>query len=260
MNAMGSQMGQMNAMGNYTPMSNLPKMHMMEGNYPPPPMPVYYDPSQPYDFAPPQSNPPSEPYDNRYGNWRDPSESKAPLMMNPPIPPMHFDMRPPIHHDYPPQPPKNSLPPESFPQQQQPLPPQVNVVQRISGIVKSQLSYLQSIMLYADRKTQEERNKKERERDRSRSRSRDRAPRPPQRFHREWNCIKCAFLNFDFRDRCKRCNEAKPEGQQQPPRIDRPEGGRGYIPGPDDWRCNKCGNINYARRLECHRCRMPRNK
>lgn len=71
------------------------------------------------------------------------------------------------------------------------------------------------------------------------------------RFHREWNCIKCAFLNFDFRDRCKRCNEPKPaESQQQPPPMGRPEsGGRGYVPGPDDWRCNKCGNINYARRL-----------
>jgi hypothetical protein len=104
--------------------------------------------------------------------------------MNPPIPPpltpMHYDMRQPMHHDsYQPQPKS-----EGFPQQQgQQTQPQVNVVQRISGIVKSQLSYLQSIMLYADRKTQDEKNKKERER--SRSRSRDRPVRnPPQRFHR----------------------------------------------------------------------------
>jgi hypothetical protein len=66
MSAMGgSQMGtmggsQMGAMGSYPPISNLPKMHMLDGSYPPPPMPVYYDPSQPYDFVPPQQqNPPS---------------------------------------------------------------------------------------------------------------------------------------------------------------------------------------------------------
>lgn len=91
--------------------------------------------------------------------------------MNPPLPPgmPHYDMRPPMHHEpYPPQPQTlkgNMQPPEGFQPQQQPppsLPPQVNVVQRISGIIKSQLSYLQSIMLYADRRTQEERNKKER--------------------------------------------------------------------------------------------------
>lgn len=69
----------------------------------------------------------------------------------------HFDVRPPMHHDpYPPQIPKNSLQPDNFnPPQTGPIQaPQVNVVQRISGIVKSQLSHIQSIMLYADRKTQ----------------------------------------------------------------------------------------------------------
>jgi len=33
--------------------------------------------------------------------------------------------------------------------------PQVNVVQRIAGIIKSQLSFLQSVMMYADKKTYE---------------------------------------------------------------------------------------------------------
>lgn len=96
------------------------------------------------------------------------------MMMNPPLPsPIgampHYEMRPPMHHEpYPPQqqPLKGGMqPPEGFQSQQQqppPLPPQVNVVQRISGIIKSQLGYLQSIMLYAERRTQEEKNKKER--------------------------------------------------------------------------------------------------
>lgn len=48
--------------------------------------------------------------------------------------------------------------------------PQVNVVQRISGLIKSQLNSLQGILAYVDKKTHEERMK----RDRSRSRSRDR--------------------------------------------------------------------------------------
>jgi hypothetical protein len=148
-------------MSNYPPISNLNKMHL-EG-YNPPPMPVYYDGPQPYEFAPPQPpNPGSEGgYDNRFSNWREVSEPKNTILMNPTIPPLnslsHYDVRQSMHHDpYPPQPPKTSIQSENFNSAQpgQIQGPQVNVVQRISGIVKSQLSFIQSIMLYADRKTQ----------------------------------------------------------------------------------------------------------
>ena len=118
-------------------------------------------------------------------------------------------------------------------------------MQRIAGIVKSQQSALHSILSYVDKKTGEERVRRERSRSRSREQER-------KREHREWNCVKCNFLNFDFRDRCKRCNEGKPSER---------EGGHGpktYVPGPDDWRCLKCNNINYARRTECHRCHAPK--
>jgi hypothetical protein len=87
------------------------------------------------------------------------------------------------------------------------------VVQRLAGIIKSQLAVLQSAMIYADKKTYEERLKKERSRSRSRDRGRrhSREREHHHREHREWNCPKCAFLNFDFRDRCKRCNDPKPD-------------------------------------------------
>lgn len=38
---------QMSSMPNYPPIPPMPKMHMLDSNYPPP-MPLYYDPSQPY--------------------------------------------------------------------------------------------------------------------------------------------------------------------------------------------------------------------
>lgn len=128
--------------------------------------------------------------------------------------------------------------------------PPVNVVQRISGLIKSQLSQLRSILSYADKKTHEERLKKERER----SRSREKHERRKER--REWDCPKCSYLNFDFRDRCKKCNEQKPQKEDKEARDSM--GGRSYVPGPEDWRCLKCSNINYARRTACHRCHAPR--
>jgi len=82
----------------------------------------------------------------------------------------HFDTRQPMHHDPYPQN-KGGMPVDNF-QPNQPQAPQVNVVQRLAAIVKSQLGHLQMIMQYADRKTQEEKNKKERSRSKSRDRSR----------------------------------------------------------------------------------------
>lgn len=93
--------------------------------------------------------------------------------LGPPPPSMvsHFDTRQPMHHD--PYPQNKGMPVDNFQSnQQQPQAPQVNVVQRLAAIVKSQLGHLQMIMQYADRKTQEEKNKKERSRSKSRDRSR----------------------------------------------------------------------------------------
>lgn len=77
------------------------------------------------------------------------------------VPPMqHYDARPSnIQDSYQSGGIKPSHPSESYPQNQQntvaPQPlPQVNIVQRISAIIKSQLPMLQSTMLYAERKTQ----------------------------------------------------------------------------------------------------------
>ncbi len=92
--------------------------------------------------------------------------------LGPPPPSMvsHFDTRQPMHHD-PYAQNKGGMPVDNF-QPNQPQAPQVNVVQRLAAIVKSQLGHLQMIMQYADRKTQEEKNKKERSRSKSRDRSR----------------------------------------------------------------------------------------
>jgi hypothetical protein len=117
--------------------------------------------------------------------------------MGPPPSNIPFERGPSSHVEY---------PKEPFVMGQSGPPPQLNVVQRISAMIKSQLPQLQAVLAYADRKTNEERQKK----DRSRSRSRERQPRP----HREWNCAKCGYLNFDFRDRCKKCNDVKPDGSR----------------------------------------------
>jgi hypothetical protein len=222
----------------YPPEHSLPKPH-------PDPyasVPLYYEPQNPYEY-PHNPNPPTENYDRPYPpSWGRESEPKMMSSMAP-SPHSHYDPRMPHSEYVPPKPMTDSYGPVGGP-----LGPQVNVVQRISGLIKSQLSMLQGILSYVDKKTNEERQK----RDRSRSRSRDRERPERRREHREWNCVKCNFLNFDFRDRCKKCNEAKPEGAGPPPKV--------YVPGPEDWRCPKCNNINYARRTECHRCHIPRGK
>jgi hypothetical protein len=46
--------------------------------------------------------------------------------------------------------------------------PQMNIVQRLSGIIKSQLNVLQGIMRYTEKKSTEEKQKRERSRSRSR--------------------------------------------------------------------------------------------
>lgn len=187
-------------------------MHKMHVDpYAGPLPPIYYDQVQPnaYDYL--QNPNPPENYEQRgYPQWKEQSEPKGPMppmlggmgpspMGNPGM--GHYENRPmppaPVHGDYP------MMKPPSEPYLVSNIQnPPVNVVQRISGIIKSQLRDLQSILSYAEKKTNEERLKKERSRSRSRERERMRG----QREHREWNCPKCAFLNFDFRDRCKKCN------------------------------------------------------
>lgn len=248
---------------------SMPKMHLDNYQSTLPPNYEYLQNNNSYDFMPTGNNsgPPPVPdnFDRSYPipppNWRDPSESSKPMSMgninmaNTSNQSMnntnsgHFDMRGMQgHSEY--QSSKNMG--ESFVHQSN-NPPQINVVQRISGLIKSQLSMLQSILVYVEKKTIEERQKKER----SRSRSRDKDEK--KREHKEWICPKCKFLNFDFRDECKKCNESKPVDRNKSEKGSYPVP-KNYVPNPEDWRCVKCSNINYARRTECHRCRTPKGR
>ena len=140
-----------------------------------PSIPMYYDhlQQQPYEY--PNNNTPgqqtSDNFEGRY-NWREVSEAKAimmsmgnsmpnmPNMSNMPnmpnlpnMPSMPiYDSRSSQHHHemFAAQPKPN----ESYLGPQPPqFQPQINVVQRISGIVKSQLSFLQSAMHFVEIKS-----------------------------------------------------------------------------------------------------------
>jgi hypothetical protein len=71
----------------------------------------------------------------------------------PPIPISHYD-RPPMHEGYQMKP-MSSIVQDSFSQPSANTMPQVNIVQRISTIIKPQLSFLKAIMMFADKKTYE---------------------------------------------------------------------------------------------------------
>ncbi|KAI3792044.1 hypothetical protein L2E82_05913 [Cichorium intybus] len=77
----------------------------------------------------------------------------------------------------------------------------------------------------------------------------------------DWNCRSCQHLNFQRRDSCQRCGEARHGGGGGG------FGGRGSInasafgfTGPDvrpgDWYCNvgNCGAHNFASRSSCFKC------
>lgn len=182
---------------------------------------------------PPQSQPPA--YDKYYGKgWGEPSEPK-----------------------------QYSAGPSSEQQ------PSITLLQRLSALIKSQLPHLQGMSMgVTDYRRPHDDLYRRRSRSRSRDRDRDRNRRSPPQMRRrdnsrspprlpmssggggnssggmDWLCPKCSFSNYEWRDRCKRCNESK--------------AAKNFMPGPEDWRCNKCNNINYARRLECNRCKAPR--
>lgn len=123
--------------------------------------------------------------------------------------------------------------------------PQLNVVQRISNLIKSQLPRPQAIMSQVPSKYNSRvQLPSKRHHSRSRSRSKERNRKNSDSSH-DWLCRKCSFSNFDWRDNCKKCNEPRPS--------------RSFVPGPEDWKCPKCGNINYARSRECNRCKRPKS-
>lgn len=127
------------------PHPSIHKLHIDPYSNPLPPL--YYDPVQPntYDYL--QNNNPPETYEQRpYSQWREQSEPKGPMPpMNPSMGPSpivapgmgHYESRPippPPHGDY--QISKQSGEPYLMSSLHN---PPVNVVQRISGIIKSQL-------------------------------------------------------------------------------------------------------------------------
>jgi hypothetical protein len=150
----------------YPPEHSLPKPHPDHYSSLPP---HYYEPQNNGFEYPPNNNPPDN-YDRSYPPpvWGRESEPKIMSSMAP-SPHSHYDPRM-THQDFvPPKPIGEAYGVPPVGPVPVPVGPQVNVVQRISGLIKSQLSVLQGILSYADKKTIEERQKKER----SRSRSRD---------------------------------------------------------------------------------------
>ncbi|KAF7830271.1 zinc finger Ran-binding domain-containing protein 2-like [Senna tora] len=81
----------------------------------------------------------------------------------------------------------------------------------------------------------------------------------------DWNCRSCNYLNFQRRESCQRCGEARLGGDFGG------FGGRGsssssfaFTTGPDvrpgDWYCTvaNCGAHNFASRSSCFKCGAPK--
>ncbi|KAL5559306.1 hypothetical protein UlMin_035517 [Ulmus minor] len=78
----------------------------------------------------------------------------------------------------------------------------------------------------------------------------------------DWNCRSCNHLNFQRRDSCQRCGEARPGERSVEYGSFGGRGGSsfGFSTGPDvrpgDWYCTagNCGAHNFASRSNCYKC------
>ena len=88
------------------------------------------------------------------------------------------------------------------PQQTHYIPPPMTVVQRISGIIKSQYPMLQAIMSRVSSSkyncVQIAEPKRHQALSRSRSRSKERRRKGSDPSH-DWLCRRCSFSNYDWR-------------------------------------------------------------
>ncbi|XP_065850771.1 putative RNA-binding protein involved in heterochromatin assembly [Euphorbia lathyris] len=75
----------------------------------------------------------------------------------------------------------------------------------------------------------------------------------------DWNCRSCQYLNFQRRDSCQRCGEARP-GSGDNYGSGFGLSSFGFNTGPDvrpgDWYCtiSNCGAHNFASRSSCFKC------
>ncbi|CAO2818105.1 unnamed protein product [Amaranthus hypochondriacus] len=72
-------------------------------------------------------------------------------------------------------------------------------------------------------------------------------PRDVQMNKRDWNCLKCGFVNFQRNSHCRKCNEQNPKWVSVD--VEMKKG---------DWKCIQCGIVNFASRRNCFRCKDPR--
>ncbi|KAL8166466.1 hypothetical protein V2J09_007965 [Rumex salicifolius] len=80
----------------------------------------------------------------------------------------------------------------------------------------------------------------------------------------DWNCRSCNHLNFQRRDSCQRCGDARSAGADfsafRATAFPSFGGAAGYSSGPDvrpgDWYCavGNCGAHNFASRSTCFKC------
>lgn len=142
-----------------------PSMHPNSHFPPGPPHPDMQGAKPPEYMSNKDFMPPPKPQEFMHSKPQEPWASKQPEFM----PPKQPEFMPPKQHEF-----LQSGAPPGMPGNSGPSHPQVNVVQRISGLIKSQLNTLQSILSYVDKKTNEEKMKRDRSRSRSRSNSRGR--------------------------------------------------------------------------------------
>nr|GMD87176.1 zinc finger Ran-binding domain-containing protein 2-like [Ipomoea batatas] len=71
----------------------------------------------------------------------------------------------------------------------------------------------------------------------------------------DWNCRSCQHLNFQRRESCQRCGEARP-GDYGSFGLGRAAAGVGPDVRPGDWYCavGNCGTHNFASRSSCFKC------
>jgi hypothetical protein len=84
---------------------------------------------------------------------------------------------------------------------------------------------------------------------------------PPEARPGDWDCPKCANLNFSSRTKCNgtllngdRCLLARPEFEKYGVALVRSK----MMHKEGDWNCFRCGNVNFQIRDECNKCGLAK--
>lgn len=81
-------------------------------------------------------------------------------------------------------------------------------------------------------------------------------------IHRDWTCPQCKEVNFEKRDKCRKCgcfrSKALYGAISASTSSSSSSSGTRLSFKPGDWFCDSCATLNFAKRPACYKCSAER--